>query len=65
MDEKRRDYKTRRQALGITQQDMANRCGVSISTYRFWEYGMPPNEENEKKLEEVLSGGTTEHRTAM
>lgn len=49
----------RREALGRTQQKMAELVGVSLSAYRLWEYGVPPNEENKKKLEEVLSGGTT------
>jgi len=52
------NYKVRRQALGLTQQEMAVRVGVALSTYRLWEYGAPPNEENRKRLEEVLEDAT-------
>jgi transcriptional regulator with XRE-family HTH domain len=48
------DLKEQRIKLGLTQMEMATACGVAMSTYRMWEYGMPPTEENRKKLEEVL-----------
>lgn len=46
--------KERRKALRLTQIDMAKACGVSLSAYRMWEYGMPPTEENRRILEGVL-----------
>jgi transcriptional regulator with XRE-family HTH domain len=46
--------KEQRESIGKTQIDMAMLCGVSLSTYRLWEYGLPPSDENRKKLEEVL-----------
>jgi len=48
------DLKRFRKEHGLTQQEMAKACNVSLSTYRMWEYGMPQNYENRKKLEEVL-----------
>lgn len=48
------DLKKHRQKLGISQQKMSNLVGVSICSYRNWEYGAPPTPENKKKLEEVL-----------
>ena len=49
------NIKARRKELGLTQVDVARECGVSINTYNRWEYGVAkPNEENEKKLKEVL-----------
>ena len=47
--------KERRLARGLTQVQAAILCGVAASTYRLWEYGVPPNEENKQKLEEALS----------
>ena len=48
------DLKEKRLKAGYTQQKMAELCGVSLAAYRMWEYGMPPTEQNRKKLEEVL-----------
>lgn len=49
------DLKKRRKELGLTQVEVARSCGVSINTYNRWEYRVAqPNEENEKKLKEVL-----------
>lgn len=47
--------KERREALDITQMEAAKRIGVSLSSYRMWEYEVSkPNEENQKKLDKVL-----------
>jgi len=48
------DLKEKRIAAGLTQLQLAQACGVSLTTVRMWEYGMPPSPENLKKLEEVL-----------
>jgi transcriptional regulator with XRE-family HTH domain len=53
------NLKEQRKLLGFTQQSLATACGVSMATVRMWEYGMPPTEENRKKLEEVLANATT------
>jgi len=50
-------YKEKRKKNGYTQIDVAVKVGVSLSTYILWEKGaMNPNEENQKKLDEVLGG---------
>lgn len=54
-----KDLRKRREALGLSQQEMASRCGVAYNTYRMWEYGMQMKPENQKKLEEVLSHAET------
>lgn len=44
-----------RNKLGMTQVEVARAVGVSLSTYLLWERGVSnPNEENAKKLKEVL-----------
>lgn len=41
---------------GLSQVDIAKKIGVSINTYRNWEYGVTaPSEENLKKLLEVIN----------
>ena len=49
-----KSLKEERLDRGLTQEQMAALCGVSLSAYRLWEYGVPPAEDNKKKLEEVL-----------
>ena len=50
------DWKQRRKELGLTQIEVAKACNVSLMTYQLWERGaMNPNEENFKKLIEVLT----------
>ena len=40
---------------GLTQADVARKVGVSLAGYLLWERGVgKPNEENMKKLKEVL-----------
>lgn len=53
--------KNRRKAIGLSQQDMAVRCGVSFGAYRMWEYGMPPKPENLEKLEQVFEELEAKH----
>lgn len=49
------NFKEIRTKLGLSQVQMAYKLNVSIGTYINWERGvMKPNEENEKKLKEVL-----------
>ena len=49
------NIKEARKRKGFTQFDMARKVGVSVNTYRNWEYQVAePNEENKKKLMEVL-----------
>lgn len=55
------DLKNFRREHGLTQQQMAEACEVSLSTYRLWEYGVPPSYENRKKLEEVLKNAENHH----
>lgn len=44
--------------LGYTQEEMAKACGVATSTYRLWEYGVPPSYKNLKKLKGVLANAS-------
>ena len=47
--------KQKRQEKGLSQMQAANKCGVSLNTYRYWELGgTTPNEDNIKKLTIVL-----------
>ena len=47
--------KERRIEKGLTQVQAALKVGVSLSTYRMWEFGVTtPNEENKKKFEKVF-----------
>jgi transcriptional regulator with XRE-family HTH domain len=55
------NLKALRIAKGLTQVQVAAAVGVSLTTYRMWEYGMPPTEENRKKLEEVLKNAEDHH----
>jgi len=49
------DLKKRRKRLDLTQGQLANKVGVALETVRRWEKTpAEPNEENEKKLKEVL-----------
>lgn len=51
------NIKELRKQKGMTQIDVAIAVGVSLTAYQLWERGvMKPNEENEKKLKEVLGG---------
>lgn len=44
-----------RKTLGVTQEDMARACGVSINTYRNWEHGVThPNTENQERLNAAI-----------
>ena len=55
------NLKELRQDRGYTQVYMAKEVGVSLTAYIRWEQGvMNPNEENEKKLREVLQIGKGE-----
>ena len=47
--------KEKRLAKNMTQIEVARELGVSVNTYRNWEYGgSNPTEENLQKLKEVL-----------
>lgn len=46
--------KARRLSLGLTLQQVGDRCGVGKSTVRKWENGMEPGRRNLLKLSEVL-----------
>ena len=49
------DLKKLRKEKGLTQADVAKRCGVSMMTYQLWERGvMFPKPENMAKLMKVL-----------
>jgi transcriptional regulator with XRE-family HTH domain len=49
------NIKSKRLELGLTQTDVARAVGVSLAAYRLWELEVgKPNEENMKKLMEVL-----------
>ena len=50
-----KDLKQLRIDRGFTQVELARQVGVSLNAYIKWEQGVSnPNEENEKKLKEVL-----------
>lgn len=50
--------KEKRIAAGMTQLDVAKAVGVTEQAYRQWERGaMNPNEENAKRLDDVLKAG--------
>ncbi len=45
------DLKQKRLEYGLTQFDMAKKLGVSINTYRLWEYRVStPKEQNEENI---------------
>lgn len=44
-----------REARGIKVKEMASRLGVSVSTYRDWEYGRAIKGEPYPKMAEILS----------
>jgi len=47
--------KKRRLAAGLTQVDVAKKCGVSVVSYQRWEQGVTsPKPENLEKLKAVL-----------
>ena len=47
--------KERRQEMGLSQTEIANKLGVHVNTYRLWEQGAgKPNAENRKRIEDVL-----------
>ena len=49
------NIKNKRIELGLKQTDVAKAVGVSLAAYRLWELEVgKPNEENFKKLMEVL-----------
>lgn len=49
-------FKEKRNALGMTQTEVAVAVGVSLTSYQLWERGASyPNEENQIKLFEVLN----------
>jgi transcriptional regulator with XRE-family HTH domain len=49
------NIKKLRKEKNMTQIELAAKVGVSLTTIRNWEYGAStPNEENMKKLEEIL-----------
>jgi len=50
------NLREQREASGLTQAKLAELCGVSLTTVRMWEYGMPPKPENKDRLEKVLKG---------
>lgn len=55
------DMKLRRQALGLTQIEVAIAVGVSVPAYRLWEAGgTKPTPENEVKLKGILGGAADE-----
>ncbi len=49
------NLKERRNALGITQIELAEKVGVSMMTIQLWERGaLNPRKENEERLEFVM-----------
>jgi len=47
--------KKMRKEKGLTQVQLANKCGVSLMAYRLWEMGVgKPNRENYDKLLRAL-----------
>jgi len=50
------NLKELREAAGLTQMQLAAKCGVSLSTVRLWEGNAgKPTDENRKRLEEALN----------
>lgn len=51
------DLKSIRKKMQISQAEMARRVGVHMQTYMLWERNVGnPNEENMKRLLEVIRG---------
>lgn len=49
------NIKELRKAKGLTQTELALRCGVSLTTIQLWERGVTtPKDENLAKLKQVL-----------
>ena len=49
------DIRKLRKELGLTQSDLAIKCGVSLTTIQLWERGVStPSEENLEKLKKAL-----------
>jgi DNA-binding transcriptional regulator YiaG len=48
------EIRTLRAALGLTQQALANRMGVTVTTVSRWEQGVRPLEGPALKLLEML-----------
>lgn len=52
------DLKEYRTSRGLSQMTMASKLGVAMNTYILWERKINnPNEENQKKIDEVLRKG--------
>ena len=55
MELTKENLKKFRKKHGLSQGDMSVRVGVSLESYRRWELGyVNPNEENKKRLQEVI-----------
>ena len=49
------NLKQKRLELGLTQEKLAKKVGVSLLAYQMWERGVSkPNDLNKHKLEKVL-----------
>lgn len=48
------DMKSLRQKLGMTQEALARRLGVSYGTVRGWEYGRQPSPMAREKIDQLL-----------
>ena len=53
------DVKKFREAHGLTQQDLADKCGVSLRTVQNWEKGRNIPESSLKLLQSLGGGGET------
>jgi transcriptional regulator with XRE-family HTH domain len=51
------DVKKFREAHGLTQQDLADKCGVSLRTVQNWEKGKNIPESSLKLLQSLGAGG--------
>lgn len=52
------DIRQMREDAKLTQRNVATYCGVSLQTFRTWEYGVTKNikPEHYEKLTEILKG---------
>lgn len=66
------DVKILREKMGVTQQEFAEMCGVTVRTVQNWEKGSPIPDAMKKLIENIAknheiikSGGASEHGVSV